>query len=65
MENTLNKTYNVQYNVGKVKYLVNYHNGTKFHKDNSKFYDIQTYKNKALFNNFIELLNKQGYISEN
>jgi len=65
MENTLNKSYNVQYNVGKVKYLVSYHNGTKFHKDNSKFYDIQTYKNKALFNNFIDLLNKQGYISEN
>jgi hypothetical protein len=64
MSNTLNKTYNVQYNVGKVKYLVNYHNGIKLHTDNSKFYDIQIYKSKVLFNNFIELLNKEGYKKE-
>lgn len=64
MSNTLNKTYNVQYNVGKVKYLVNYHNGVSLHNDNSKFYDIQIYKSKVLFNNFIELLNKEGYKKE-
>ena len=27
------KTFNLMYNVGKAKYVVNYHNGIKKHKD--------------------------------
>lgn len=64
MENTLNKSYNVMYNVGKVKYLVNYHNGIKFHKDNSKFYDIKPFSNKKELNKFIKQLDSEGYKKE-
>ena len=34
------------YNVGKVKYLVKYHDGKKKHEDNSRFFDIAIFKNK-------------------
>ena len=40
------KTFNLMYNVGKAKYVVNYHNGIKKHKDDSPFYDIGIFKNK-------------------
>jgi hypothetical protein len=56
-----NKKYNTQINVGKVKYLVNYHDGKKTHKDGSPFFDIETFKNKKLFFDFIKELKKQGY----
>ena len=47
--------YNIMYNVGKVKYLVNYHTGKKY-KDGSKFFDIATFKNKKKMNDFINNL---------
>lgn len=58
------KEYYYQHNVGKVKYLVSYHNGEKenTHKDGSPFFDIKCFKNKILFNKFIKDLEKQGYI---
>jgi len=55
------KTYNIMYNVGKVKYLVNYHDGVKTHNDGSPFDDIKIFKNKVKMNNFIKELVKQGY----
>ena len=56
------KNYNIQYNVGKVKYLVNYHNGVSKHTDGSKFYDIATFTNKEKFNVFITSLECKGYV---
>lgn len=53
--------YNVMYNVGKCKYIVNYHDGLKKHNDGSKFYDIAIFKNKKDLNNFIKELTKNGY----
>ena len=50
--------YNIQYNIGKAKYLVNYHKGKK-HKDGSKFFDIAIFKNKNKMNEFIKTLNKR------
>ena len=41
------KKYNIQYNIGKAKYVVNYHDGVKKHKDGSSFYDITIFKNKV------------------
>jgi hypothetical protein len=57
MENTA-KTYNIMYNVGKVKYLISYNNGIKKHPDGSNFFDIETFKNKKLLNSFISQLEK-------
>ena len=55
------KKYYVQYNIGKVKYLVNYHNGKETHKDGSEFYNIQAFRNKENMNDFITDLKKEGY----
>jgi hypothetical protein len=53
--------YRIQYNVGKVKYLVSYHDGIKTHEDGSEFYDIQTFTNKKKMNDFVKKLSKEGY----
>jgi len=55
------KNYYVQYNVGKVKYLVNFHDGVKTHKDGSEFYDIETFNNQKDLKEFISELTKKGY----
>ena len=54
------KRFNVMYNVGKVKYVVNFHDGIKKHKDGSDFFDIKCFKNKLKFNAFVKDLEKQG-----
>ncbi len=51
----LDKVFNIQFNVGKCKYVINYHNGIKRHPDGSKFFDIDVYSNKKKF----ELRQKQ------
>jgi hypothetical protein len=50
------------YNVGSTKYLLNYHDGVKTHKDGSPFYDIELFKNKKKMELFIETLASQGYV---
>lgn len=55
------KTFYIQYNVGKTKYLVNYHNGIKTHNDGSAFFDIAIFKNKNSLASFVTKLLKAGY----
>lgn len=55
------KRFNLKHNVGKVKYLVSYHDGVKKHKDGSEFFDIACFKNKVKLNAFMNDLMKQGY----
>jgi len=55
------KTYNEMFNVGTVKYLVNYCKGEQTHKDGSPFFDIKLFKNKKKKDQFIKDLNKLGY----
>lgn len=57
----MNKVYYVMQNVGTVKYLLNFHDGVKTHKDGSPFFDIATFKNKKLLNNRVKELHKEGY----
>jgi hypothetical protein len=59
------KRYNIMYNVGKAKYLVNYHNGISKHNDGSDFFDIATFTNKEKFNIFITSLQTKGFIESN
>ena len=59
------KVFNLMYGVGKIKYLVNFHNGIKTHKDGSPFYDIKTFKNKKLLNAFIKTLKLKGFNQNN
>jgi len=57
------KRYNIQYNVGKCKYLVNYHNGISKHQDGSDFFDIATFTTKEKFDIFITNLNCKGFVN--
>lgn len=55
------KTYYQLFNVGTAKYVVNFHNGTKKHKDGSRFYDIKIFRNKKKLKEFITNLENLGY----
>lgn len=55
------KKYNTMQGIGKSKYIVNFHNGDKFHSDGSPFYDIRFFKNKVQRNKFVKELKEEGY----
>lgn len=57
----MNKTFNEMQNIGKAKYVVNYHNSIKTHNDGSPFFDIAIFSNKRKKNQFIKELMQQGY----
>ena len=59
------KRFRVTNNVGKVKYLLSYHNGQKKHNDGSDFFDISCFKNKKKLNSFIEELIQENYLQSN
>jgi len=56
------KRFNTMSNIGRAKYLVNYHDGIKKHNDGSDFFDIEIFKNKKKLNAFIVGLVNNGYI---
>ncbi|MBG10955.1 MAG: hypothetical protein CMD92_07280 [Gammaproteobacteria bacterium] len=58
------KTYNTMSNVGKAKYVVNFHDGEKTHKDGSRFYDMSTFKNAKDLESFEKQLKSKGYVKE-
>ena len=58
------KQFHIHSNIGKAKYLVNYHDGIKLHKDGSLFFDIEIFKNKKDLNNFTKSLINEGYINK-
>ena len=49
-------------NIGRAKYVVNYHDGIKKHNDGSDFFDMAICKNKKKLNAFINDLYRDGYI---
>jgi hypothetical protein len=55
------KVYDEMMNVGKSKYVVNFHDGEKKHKDGSPFFDIAIFKNKVEKENFVKDLKSKGY----
>ena len=58
---TSTKKFNTKYNVGKAKYVINYHDGKKTHKDGSPFYDLATFKNMKDFMAYKKKLKYEGY----
>lgn len=60
----MTKNYHLKNNVGSTKYIVNFHDGVKTHKDGSPFYDIGTFKNKKKRDAFIKELCKSGYVEK-
>jgi len=57
------KRYNIMFSVGRAKYVVNYHDGVKTHRDGSPFYDINILKNKKDLESFVSMLISEGYIN--
>jgi len=55
------KTYHIQYNIGKARYVVSFHDGHKTHPDGSPFFDIAIFTNKRGLLKAIDRLEKQGY----
>ena len=55
------KTFYTQENIGKVKYVVSFHDGEKTHNDGSRFFDIATFKSKKKLNEFTDKLHQTGY----
>ena len=56
------KTFYIMYNVGKVKYLVNYNDGEKTHSDGSKFFDVRCFSNKQKMQKFVNELKRNDYV---
>ena len=59
------KRFDTMYNVGRAKYVINYHNGSDKHSDGSDFFGINCFTNKAKFNKKRKELIKNGYIETN
>jgi hypothetical protein len=57
------KKYSIMFSVGRAKYVVNYHDGVKTHRDGSPFYDINILKNKKDLESFVSMLISEGYIN--
>jgi len=55
------KTFYIQNNIGKAKYVVSYHDGIKTHSDGSEFFDVAIFKNKKKMETFVNGLRKIGY----
>ena len=56
------KKFTTQFNIGKVKYVISFHDGIQKHDDGSEFWGVYTFRNKKLFNARIKELKKQGYV---
>jgi hypothetical protein len=56
------KTYYIQYNIGKCKYCVSFHDGVQTHRDGSPFFGIDVFKSLKKMNAFIKQLKSEGYI---
>lgn len=55
------KRYYVTYNVGRVKYLLNTHNGVDTHADGSPFFGCECFNNKKKLAARIKELESEGY----
>ena len=59
------KKFNLMFNVGRAKYVVNFHDGESTHKDGSEFWAIALFHNIKKRDAFIKDLLKEGYIGRN
>jgi len=55
------KTFSEMQDVGKAKYVVNYHDGVKVHRDGSPFFDIAIFSNRAKKDQFVRKLESLGF----
>ena len=55
------KRFNEMMNIGRAKYVINYHDGVKKHGDGSPFFDIEIFSNKCKKELRVKELRQQGY----
>ena len=60
-KDNMTKEYYLQRNIGKAKYVVNFHDGVSTHKDGSAFYDIRIFRNNHDTELFMKELSNKGY----
>lgn len=56
------KSFNIQENIGKCRYVVNSHDGVKIHRDGSPFFDVDILSNKRDLNRLVKSLKTAGYV---
>lgn len=56
------KSYHIQENIGKSRYVVNFHDGVKTHRDGSPFFDVHIVSNKRTLIRFVKGLKADGYV---
>lgn len=59
------KSFDTMYNAGKARYVINYYDGKKTHKDGSDFKDIAIFSNKKDYEKYRKYLLSQGYKETN
>ena len=57
----MKKVFNLMSNIGKAKYVVNFHDGVQKHKDGSAFFAISIFKSKKKRDLFVESLINKGF----
>ena len=50
----------IQHNIGRAKYVVNFSDGTKQHPDGSEFFDIAIFRNKRKMLAFVREIQLRG-----
>ena len=55
------KSFNIRENIGKCRYVVNFHDGVKTHRDGSLFFDVQIASNKRTLKQVVKALKADGY----
>ena len=58
------KTFYIQNNIGKVKYVVNVNDGVTKNKDGSPFTGIKTFSNKKKMAIHLKKLKSEGYVEK-
>ena len=57
------KTFNEQQHIGRAKYVVNIHDGSR-NADGSPFYGIRIFQNRRVKDAFVRTLARAGYVRE-
>lgn len=56
------KNFNIMENIGKCRYVINFHDGAMTHRDGSPFYGIRIVSNKRALNREVKALKADGYV---
>lgn len=60
----MDKVFNLQQNIGRAKYVVNFHDGRSMHADHSPFFNTRIFSSKKRRDAFLTSLNAQGYTEQ-